>query len=87
MLKKYEIRDGNLAFPEVLAIIDPREMVEIRHGLNAAKTTSARADRIQRGSKKSLFKALTAVTGECRKQRRAAFNRAGIQFMDSAVKS
>lgn len=37
LLKKYGIRDREIWLSQVLAIVDPREMVEIRHGLNVQR--------------------------------------------------
>ena len=88
MLKKYEIRDREIWLSQVLAIIDPREMVEIRHGLNVQRQRLRERIEYNEEVKKEFIQSIDRLLQENAENKEELLSIVqGYSLYDSAVKS
>ena len=88
MLKKYEIRDREIWLSQVLAIIDPREMVEIRHGLNAQRQRLRERIEYNEEVKKEFIQSIDRLLQQNAENKEELLSIVqGYSLYDSAVKS
>ena len=88
MLKKYEIRDREIWLSQVLAIIDPREMVEIRHGLNVQRQRLRERIEYNEEVKKEFIQSIDRLLQENAENKEELLSIVqGYSLYDSAAKS
>ena len=87
-MQKYEIRDREIWLSQVLAIIDPREMVEIRHGLNVQRQRLRERIEYNEEVKKEFIQSIDRLLQENAENKEELLSIVqGYSLYDSAAKS